>query len=121
MPDRSTGTYRRLAIPPDQDDVRNVGVGLLPQPGLADSPAPRDTATYDAVLTLTVSTDGAVLGVLPGRGAPPLGIDLMAACRTGGIPMSASFRYLLPFIGVMIAVLFLLVLFPQLVMVSSAV
>ncbi|MGH6760908.1 MAG: TRAP transporter large permease [Phyllobacterium sp.] len=56
-----------------------------------------------------------------GANTPPLGIDLMAACRTGGIPMSASFRYLLPFIGVMIAILFLLVLFPQLVMVPSAI
>ena len=37
----------------------------------------------------------------------------MAACRTAGIPMSASFRYLLPFIGVMALVMFLLVLFPQ--------
>lgn len=50
-----------------------------------------------------------------GANTPPLGIDLMAACRTGGIPMSASFRYLLPFIGVMTAVMFLLVLFPQFV------
>ena len=43
------------------------------------------------------------------------GIDLMAACRTAGIPMSASFRYLLPFLGAMVAVLFLLVLFPQII------
>lgn len=48
-----------------------------------------------------------------GANTPPLGIDLMAACRTAGIPMSASFRYLLPFIGVMALVMFLLVLFPQ--------
>ncbi len=47
-----------------------------------------------------------------GANTPPLGIDLMAACRTGGIPMSASFRYLLPFLGVMALVLFALVLFP---------
>ncbi len=50
-----------------------------------------------------------------GANTPPLGIDLMAACRTAGIPMSASFRYLLPFLGAMVAVLFLLVLFPQII------
>ncbi len=53
-----------------------------------------------------------------GANTPPLGIDLMAACRTAGIPMSASFRYLLPFLGAMVAVLFLLVLFPQIVTVA---
>lgn len=50
-----------------------------------------------------------------GANTPPLGIDLMAACRTAGIPMSASFRHLGPFLGAMIAVLFLLVLFPQII------
>lgn len=50
-----------------------------------------------------------------GANTPPLGIDLMAACRTGGIPMSAAFRYLLPFIGSMVAILLLLVLFPQII------
>lgn len=53
-----------------------------------------------------------------GANTPPLGIDLMAACRTAGIPMSASFRYLLPFLGAMVAVLFLLVVFPQIVTVA---
>lgn len=50
-----------------------------------------------------------------GANTPPLGIDLMAACRTGNIPMSASFRYLMPFLGIMIAVLVLLIVFPFLV------
>ncbi|MDO5603585.1 MAG: TRAP transporter large permease [Paracoccus sp. (in: a-proteobacteria)] len=50
-----------------------------------------------------------------GANTPPLGIDLMAACRTAGIPMSAAFRHLLPFLGAMIAVLLLLVLFPQII------
>lgn len=54
-----------------------------------------------------------------GANTPPLGIDLMAACRTGGIPMSASFRYLLPFLGVMALVLFALVLFPGLMTLMS--
>lgn len=50
-----------------------------------------------------------------GANTPPLGIDLMAACRIGRIPMSASFRHLVPFIGTMIAVLLLMTLFPALV------
>lgn len=50
-----------------------------------------------------------------GANTPPLGIDLMAACRTAGIPMSASFRFLVPFLGAMVAILFLLVLFPQII------
>jgi TRAP-type C4-dicarboxylate transport system permease large subunit len=49
-----------------------------------------------------------------GANTPPLGIDLMAACRTAGIPMSASFRYLLPFLGVMILIMFTFVFFPGL-------
>lgn len=51
-----------------------------------------------------------------GANTPPLGIDLMAACRTGGIPLSDSFGYLVPFLGVMVGVLILLVLAPQLVL-----
>ncbi|WP_336057618.1 TRAP transporter large permease [Nitratireductor sp. CH_MIT9313-5] len=51
-----------------------------------------------------------------GANTPPLGIDLMAACRTGGIPLSDSFGYLVPFLGVMVGVLVLLVLAPQLVL-----
>ncbi|MGH1464819.1 MAG: TRAP transporter large permease [Cognatishimia sp.] len=50
-----------------------------------------------------------------GANTPPLGIDLMAACRTGKIPMSASFRYLPAFLGVMVAVLMLFVLVPFLI------
>ncbi len=51
-----------------------------------------------------------------GANTPPLGIDLMAACRTGGIPLAASFRYLGPFLGVMVAVLLLLVMVPDIVL-----
>ncbi len=47
-----------------------------------------------------------------GANTPPLGIDLMAACRTGKIPLSDSFRYLPPFLGVMIGVMLLLILVP---------
>lgn len=50
-----------------------------------------------------------------GANTPPLGIDLMAACRVGKIPLSDSFTYLVPFLGVMVGVLLLLVLFPALI------
>lgn len=50
-----------------------------------------------------------------GANTPPLGIDLMAACRVGGIPMSRAFGYLAPFIGVMIAILVFLVFVPWIV------
>ncbi len=50
-----------------------------------------------------------------GANTPPLGIDLMAACRVGGIQMTESLRYLAPFIAVMIGVLLLLILVPELV------
>jgi TRAP-type C4-dicarboxylate transport system permease large subunit len=39
----------------------------------------------------------------------------MAACRVGRIPLSSSFQYLPPFLGVMVGVLLLLVLFPALI------
>src|SRR5690606_29688174 len=50
-----------------------------------------------------------------GANTPPLGITAMAACRTGGIPLSDSFAYLVPFVGMMIAVLAVLVLVPQII------
>ncbi len=50
-----------------------------------------------------------------GANTPPLGIGLIAACRVGKIPLSDSFVYMLPFLGVMVGVLLLLVLFPTLI------
>ncbi|WP_299850947.1 TRAP transporter large permease [uncultured Roseovarius sp.] len=50
-----------------------------------------------------------------GANTPPLGIDLMAACRVAGIPMSRAFGHLIPFLGVMVAVLILMILVPGLV------
>jgi C4-dicarboxylate transporter DctM subunit len=44
---------------------------------------------------------------------PPLAIDLMAACRVARIPMSDSFRYLGAFLGVMVAVMLLILFFPN--------
>ena len=69
-----------------------------------------DPVFFGVLLTLNLAI---------GANTPPLGIDLMAACRVGGIPMSASFRYLLPFVGAMTTVLLLMVLFPGLVTVPA--
>jgi tripartite ATP-independent transporter DctM subunit len=54
------------------------------------------------------------LNLAIGANTPPLGIDLMAACRVAGIPMSDSFRYLGPFLLAMIAVTLLVLFVPAL-------
>ena len=54
------------------------------------------------------------LNLAIGANTPPLGIDLMAACRVAGIPMSDSFRYLGPFLLAMIAVMLLVLFVPAL-------
>lgn len=48
-----------------------------------------------------------------GANTPPLGVDLIAACRIAGVKYEDSFRFLLPFLAAMILVLVLLVVFPQ--------
>ncbi|MGP6085462.1 TRAP transporter large permease [Antarctobacter jejuensis] len=55
-----------------------------------------------------------------GANTPPLGIDLMAACRVAEIPLSRALRQLMPFLAVMLGVLILLILVPQLVTGLSA-
>lgn len=50
-----------------------------------------------------------------GANTPPLGIDLMAACRVAHIPLSRAFGHLMPFLGMMIAVLVLMILVPEIV------
>ena len=50
-----------------------------------------------------------------GANTPPLGVDLMAACKVADIPYESSFRYLLPFIGSMVLALLLIMVFPPLV------
>lgn len=50
-----------------------------------------------------------------GANTPPLGVDLLAACKIAGIPYEDSFRYILPFVGAMIVALALIVAFPLLV------
>ncbi len=49
-----------------------------------------------------------------GANTPPLGVDLMAACRIGGISMLESLRPLLAMIAAMIAVLMLVTFVPEL-------
>lgn len=50
-----------------------------------------------------------------GANTPPLGVDLLAACKVADIPYDSSFRYLLPFIGSMILALVLIIVFPAIV------
>jgi C4-dicarboxylate transporter, DctM subunit len=53
-----------------------------------------------------------ILSLAIGANTPPLGIDLMAACRIARIPVSDTFAYLLPVLGAMTAVTFIVALFP---------
>ncbi len=55
-----------------------------------------DPVYFGVLLTLNLAI---------GANTPPLGIDLMAACRVGRIPMSASFGYLVPFLSAMVLVM----------------
>ncbi len=49
-----------------------------------------------------------------GANTPPLGVDLMTACKVADIPYEHSFRYIGYFIGVMLVVLILIIAFPSL-------
>lgn len=51
-----------------------------------------------------------------GANTPPLGVDLMAACRIGGISMVQSLKPLVFMLGAMIAVLMLLTFVPEIVL-----
>jgi len=50
-----------------------------------------------------------------GANTPPLGVDLLAACKVADISYESSFRYLVPFIGSMVLALLLIIVFPPLV------
>jgi tripartite ATP-independent transporter DctM subunit len=50
-----------------------------------------------------------------GANTPPLGVDLLAACRVANVRYEDSFRYLAPLLGVMVLVLVLIVVFPPFV------
>ncbi|MGI6783110.1 MAG: TRAP transporter large permease [Aminivibrio sp.] len=55
------------------------------------------------------------LNLAIGANTPPLGVDLMAACKLADIPYSSSFRPLMPLLGAMILALALVAVFPGLV------
>jgi tripartite ATP-independent transporter DctM subunit len=50
-----------------------------------------------------------------GANTPPVGVDLMAACKVAGIAYEDSFRYIVPFLGAMVAALILIMAIPELV------
>ena len=49
-----------------------------------------------------------------GANTPPLGVDLMTACKVAGVPYEDSFRYVGLFLLAMTTVLVLLIAFPAL-------
>ncbi|HAF50851.1 MAG TPA: C4-dicarboxylate ABC transporter permease, partial [Synergistaceae bacterium] len=51
-----------------------------------------------------------------GANTPPLGVDLIAACRIAEERYENTFKYLLQFLGAMVLVLVLIMAFPQLVL-----
>jgi len=50
-----------------------------------------------------------------GANTPPLGVDLIAACRIANVKYEDSFRFLAPFLGAMVFILALMVVFPPFV------
>ncbi|MBW2308501.1 MAG: TRAP transporter large permease [Deltaproteobacteria bacterium] len=50
-----------------------------------------------------------------GANTPPVGVDLLAACRIGEIALEDASRYVIFFVGAMIMALIVIVLFPPLV------
>lgn len=50
-----------------------------------------------------------------GANTPPLGVDLLAACKVAGIAYEDSFRYILPFLAAMVGALILIIAIPELV------
>ena len=50
-----------------------------------------------------------------GANTPPLGVDLITACKVAGIRYEESFDYIVPFVGAMIAALALITAIPELV------
>jgi tripartite ATP-independent transporter DctM subunit len=89
--------------------METIAVILLLAPMLSTA-LPRygiDPVHFGLLLTLNLAI---------GANTPPLGIDLMAACRVAGIPMRESFRHLPALLGAMACVLFALALAPDLVL-----
>ena len=50
-----------------------------------------------------------------GANTPPVGVDLITACKMANIPLESSTRYAAYFVGAMIAALILIIVFPQVV------
>ena len=50
-----------------------------------------------------------------GANTPPLGVDLLTACKVAGIPYEDSFNYIVPFVGAMVVALALITAIPELV------
>lgn len=89
--------------------METIAIILLLAP-LLSSVLPRygiDPVHFGLLLTLNLAI---------GANTPPLGIDLMAACRVARIPLSATFRYLPPLIGAMTLVMLTLAFAPGLVL-----
>jgi len=89
--------------------METIAVILLLAPVLS-SALPRygiDPVHFGLLLTLNLAI---------GANTPPLGIDLMAACRVAGIPMRESFRHLPALLGAMGAVLVALAFAPDVVL-----
>ena len=89
--------------------METIAIILLLAP-LLSSVLPRygiDPVHFGLLLTLNLAI---------GANTPPLGIDLMAACRVAGIPMSATFRHLPPLSGAMAVVMLALAFAPGVVL-----
>ena len=54
------------------------------------------------------------LNLAVGANTPPLGVDLMTACKVADIPYEDSFRYISFFLIAMTLVLILIIVFPAL-------
>jgi C4-dicarboxylate transporter, DctM subunit len=51
-----------------------------------------------------------------GANTPPVGVDLLAACRVGGVRLEETLKYVTLFVGMMVAALIPIILFPSLVL-----
>ena len=64
-----------------------------------------DPVWFGILLTLMVAI---------GQFTPPVAVNLMVSCRIAGVPMEATLRWIMPLLGAVLAVLLLLIVFPQL-------
>ncbi len=64
-----------------------------------------DPVWFGILLTLKVAI---------GQFTPPMAVNLRVSCRVAGIPMEATLRWVFPLIGAMLAVLILMIAFPEL-------